>query len=282
MRTPTRGPQDHVPVAPRAPKAPRREQDLIVIPEAREPRRWGVAAAIVAGALALILIIALALYAVDQRDRADDLDAQLTAALDDQQALIEAATASRERVAELETRVGVLEGDLQRARQGRDIASASKQEARENLRQARDALDEEQARFRSYMGPVVNDGAHVGRLIAVGADQSPARVTIDLGRWFTGAAATHAAIEDGVIVAGDTKSRYFRNDDPIWRTLPVDTFATVTVRRWGGSVTYTIALSELQRLMRTDSRRAQRITNDPFRVTVTDGRVTALTQLRYP
>ena len=76
----------------------------------------------------------------------------------------------------------MLEGDLQRARQGRDIASASKQEARENLRQARDALDEEQARFRSYMGPVVNDGAHVGRLIAVGADQSPARVTIDLGR----------------------------------------------------------------------------------------------------
>ena len=269
-------------MAPRAPKPPRREQDLIVIPEAKEPRRWGVAAAIVAGALALILIITLALYAVDQRDRVDDLDAQLAAALDDQQALIEAATASRERVAELETRVGVLEGDLQRARQGRDIASASKQEARENLRQARDALDEEQARFRSYMGPTVSDGPHVGRLIAVGADQSPARVTIDLGRWFTGAAATQAAIEDGVIAAGDTRSRYFRNDDPIWRTLPVDTFATVTVRRWGGSVTYTIALSELQRLMRTDSRRAQRITNDPFRATVTDGRVTALTQLRYP
>jgi hypothetical protein len=241
-----------------------------------------VAAAIVAGALALILIIALALYAVDQRDRADDLDAQLSAALDDQQALIEAATGSRERVAALETRVGVLEGDLQRARQGRDIASASKQEARENLRQARDALDEEQARFRSYMGPVVDDGPHVGRLIAVGADQSPARVTIDLGRWFTGAAATQAAIEDGVIAAGGTRSRYFRNDDPIWRTLPVDTFAKVTVRRRGGSVTYAIALSELQRLMRTDSRRAQRITNDPFRVTVTDGRITALTQLRYP
>jgi len=223
------------------------------------------------------------LYAVDQRDRADDLDAQLTASLDDQQALIEAATASRERVAVLETRVGVLEGDVQRARQGRDIASASKQEAREHLRQARDALDEEQARFRSYMGPIVSDGPHVGRLIAVGADQSPARITIDLGRWFTGDAATRAAIDDGAIAAGDTARRYFRNDDTTWRTLPLDPFAPVTVLRWGaGSGTDTISLAELQALSRADTRRAERIMNDPFRASVVDGRITALSQLRYP
>ena len=159
-------------------------------------------------------------------------------------ALIEAATASRERVAELETRVGVLEGDLQRARQGRDIASASKQEARENLRQARDALDEEQARFRSYMGPTVSDGPHVGRLIAVGADQSPARVT-RTRPVVHGAAATQAAIEDGAIAAGDTGRRYFRNDRPSGAR------AGRHVRhrhgtRWGGA-DLTIALEELQR-----------------------------------
>ena len=283
MQTPTKGPQDHVPVAPRAQKPPRREQDLIVIPEAVEPRRWGVIAAIVAGALALILIIALAVYAIDQRNRADDLDAQLTAALEDQRALIDAATTSRERVAELEVRVGVLEGNVQRARQGKEVLSASNQEARENLRQARQALDDEQARFRSYMGPPVGPGSHVGRLIAVGADQSPARVTIDLGRWLTGAAATQAAIDDGVITAGDTARRYFRNDDTTWRTLPLDPFATVTVLRWGrGSGTYTISSAELQALSRADARRAERIMNDPFRVTVVDGRITALRQLRYP
>lgn len=283
MQTPTKGPQDHVPVAPRAQKPPRREQDLIVIPEAVEPRRWGVIAAIVAGALALILIVALAVYAIDQRNRADDLDAQLTAALEDQRALIDAATTSRERVAELEVRVGVLEGNVQRARQGKEVLSASNQEARENLRQARQALDDEQARFRSYMGPSVGPGTHVGRLIAVGADQSPARVTIDLGRWLTGAAATQAAIDDGVITAGDTARRYFRNDDTTWRTLPLDPFATVTVLRWGrGSGTYTISSAELQALSRADARRAERIMNDPFRVTVVDGRITALRQLRYP
>ena len=281
MQTPTRGPQDHVPPAPRVERPPRREQDLIVIPEAKEPMRWR-PAAIVAGVLALILIVALAAYAVDQGNRADDLDAQLSQALEDQRVLIDSSAAARERIAALETRLGMLEGDLQRARQGKDVLQASTKEARRNLRQARGALEDEQARFRSYMGPPVGNGSHAGRLIAIGADQSPARVTVDLGRWFSGSAATQAALDDGVIVAGETVPRYFRNDDLTWRTLPLDTFATVTVRRWNGSGTYAISLSELQRLSRADGRRADRIMHDPFRLTVTDGRVTALTQLRYP
>jgi hypothetical protein len=282
VQTPTRGPQDHVPPAPRVERPPRREQDLIVIPEAKEPMRWGPVAIAVAGGLALILIVGLAAYAVDQRNRADALDTQLAQALADERILVDSSTAARERIAVLETRLGTLEGDLQRARQGQDVLQASTKEARRNLREARGALEDEQARFRSYMGPPVGNGGHVGRLIAVGADQSPARVTVDLGRWFSGAAATEAALDDGVIVAGETVPRYFRNDDHTWRTLPLDAFANVTVRRWNGSGTYTISLSELQRLSRVDGRRADRIMHDPFRLTVTDGRVTALTQLRYP
>ena len=136
-------------------------------------------------------------------------------------------------------------------------------------------------RFRAFMGPVIADGTHVGRLIAVGADQSPARITIDLGRWFTGGAATGAAIEDGVIVSGENRPKYFRNDDVVWRTLPVDPFASVTVLGVGGN-RFTIGLGELQRLMRADTRRAERVTNDPFRITVVDGRITTLRQLSYP
>jgi hypothetical protein len=282
VQTPTRGPQEHVSPAPRVERPPRREQDLIVIPEAKEPMRWGPVAIVVAGVLALILIVALAVYAVDQRNRADDLDTQLSQALVDQRVLIDSSTAARERIAALETRLGTLEGDLTRARQGQDVLQASTREARSNLREARRALEDEQVRFRSYMGPPVGNGDHVGRLIAVGADQSPARVTVDLGRWFSGAAATQAARDDGVIVAGETMPRYFRNDDFTWRTLQLDASATVTVRRWNDSGTYTIALAELQRLSRADGRRADRIMHDPFRLTVTDGRVTALTQLRYP
>lgn len=281
MQTPTKGPGEHVPSAPQEAKAPRREQDLIVIPEAKEPPRWGLIAAIVVGALALVLFVALAAYAIDQRNRADDLDAQLAQAISDQQSLIDDATVARERAAVLETRVGSLEGDLQRARQGKDVLAASRHEARRELRQARRDLEEEQARFRAYMGPTVTDGVHVGKLIAVGADQSPARVTIDLGQWFTGAAATQAAIDDGAIGSGQTVRRYFRNDDAAWRTLPLDGFATVTVSRGGGRGTFTIPLADLQRLTRTESRRADRVNHDPFRITVVDGRITALRQLPY-
>jgi hypothetical protein len=281
VQTPTRGPLEHVPQAPRASSPPRREQDLIVIPEAREPRRWGLVAALVAGLLALAVIVALAAYGVDQRNRADDLDRQLTRATEDQDALVAANTTLRDNALALEGRVGALEGDVQRAKQGRQVAAASTQEARQDLREARDELDRERTRFRSYMGPPVGDGPHVGRLIAVGADQSPARVTTDLGRWFTGAAATQAAIDDGVIGEGQTKRRYFRNDATTWRTVPLDPLVSITVLRWNAEGTVAISAEELQRLSRIDTRRARSTMHDPFRITVTDGRVTAMRQLRY-
>ncbi|CAN5770503.1 hypothetical protein BH18ACT17_BH18ACT17_10570 [soil metagenome] len=282
MQTPTRGPTDHIPAPPRAAKPPRREQDLIVIPEAPRPPRRGLIAAIVGTVLTIVVIASLSLYAIDQRERADTLEGDLTTALADQGALVDAAAASRERILVLESRVAVLDGDLRRARQGRDVAAASRQEARQNLQQARQALEQEQERLRSYLGPVIEDGAHAGRLVAVGADQAPARITFALARWFTGSAATAAAIEDGVIVADGRRARYFRNDDVIWRTVPVDPVATITVGRFGAGRTYSIGLGELQRLMRADSRRAERVTNDPFQLTIVDGRITALRQLRYP
>lgn len=286
MQTPTKGPQDHLPVVPRAPepiyptKPSRFEQDLIVIPEAIHPRRWRLIAIFVAGVLALSLIIALGAYAADQRQRAGELDTQLTTARDDQRALIDAAAASRATIQTLETRLAVLHGDLRRARQGRSVLVASTQEIKSQLRDVRAELEAERARFQSYMGAPIGDGTHVGRLIAVGADQTPSRITIDLGRWFTGKAATRAAIEDGVIAAGDTRSRYFRNDDAAWRTLPVDLFATVTLLRWNGG-SYEITFAELQRLSRSDSSRARRIRHDPFSINVVDARVTSLRELRY-
>jgi len=286
VQTPTKGPQDHLPVAPRAPepiyppKPSRFEQDLIIIPEAIRPRRWGVVAVVVAGAVALSLIIALAVFATDQRRRAGELDTQLTTALDDQRALIDAASASRATIQTLESRLAVLHGDLQRARQGRSVLVASKQEIKSQLQDVRAELEAERARFQSFMGAPLGDGTHVGRLIAVGADQSPSRITIDLGRWFTGNAATRAAIEDGVIAAGETRSRYFRNDDATWRTLPVDLFATVTLLRRNGG-TDQVTFAELQRLSRSDSSRARRIRHDPFSITVIGGRVTSLRELRY-
>ena len=106
------------------------------------------------------------------------------------------------------------------------------------------------------MGPAVADGTHVGKLVAVGASQVPARLITDLGRWFTGRAATQAAIADDAIRPA-TPCPAASVTTSTWRTFPVDPLATVTLRRWNGKGTYTISLDELQRLSNSESRRAE-------------------------
>jgi hypothetical protein len=285
VQSPTRGPQEHAPEIPLVPRPtspmPRRfEQDLIVIPEAAQPRRWSLIAAAGAGVLALILIVGLVAYASDQRRQAVALGTQLDTAFDDQRALIDTVATTRAQIFALEQRLAGLRADLRRARDGRSVLVASTQELRSQLTVVKAELDAERARFRSFVGPPTGDGVHVGHLVVVGADQAPARVAIDIGRWFTGNAATNAAIDDGVIEPGATRDRYFRNDDVTWRTLPIDVSATVTVFRWNGGTT-TIDVAELQRLSRSDSLRSRRITRDPFAITVVDGRVISFRQLRY-
>ncbi len=285
MQSPTRGPQEHAPEIPLVPRPtapiPRRfEQDLIVIPEAAQPRRWSLIAATGTGVLALILIVGLVAYASDQRRQAVALGTQLDTAFDDQRALIDTVATTRAQIFALEQRLAGLRADLRRARDGRSVLVASTQELRSQLTVVKAELDAERARFRSFVGPPIGDGVHVGHLVAVGADQTPPRVTIDIGSWFTGNAATHAAIDDGVIEPGQTRRRYFRNDDVTWRTLTVDASATVTVFRWNGGTT-PIDVAELQRLSSSDSLRSRRITRDPFAITVVDGRVISFRQLRY-
>lgn len=282
MQTPTTDPERQVPPPPVATRRQRREEDLIVIPEARQPGRWRLVGALAAAGLAAVLAVALAVAYTGERRRADDLEAELATALDDQATLTGEAAAARDRLLLLEGRVIDLEERLRLAHQGRSVLAASRREARRELVRSRDALEAERARFQSFMGSVVADGTHVGKLVAVGANQDPARLITDLGRWFTGRAATQAAIVDNAIRAGDTVSRYFRNELSTWRTLPVDPSATVTLRRWNGRGTYTVSLEELQRLSNALSRRAGDVFRSPFSMTLSGGQVTSLRELAYP
>ena len=235
-----------------------------------------------AAGLAVALAVGLAVAYSSERRRANDLEARLATALDDQAALTGAAAASRDRLLLLEGRVLDLEERLRLAHQGRSVLAASRRETRQQLRRSRDDLESERARFQSFMGPAVADGTHVGKLVAVGASQVPARLITDLGRWFTGRAATQAAIADDAIRPGDTVPRHFRNDLPTWRTFPVDPLATVTLRRWNGKGTSTISLDELQRLSNSESRRAGDVFRSPFAMTLSGGQVTSLRELAYP
>jgi hypothetical protein len=88
-----------------------------------------------------------------------------------------------------------------------------------------------QAELLAMVGPTLDDGRYFGALIAVGADQEPPRLMIDIEQWFTDQAAIAAAIEDGVIEPGEIipNGYYIRNENPRWRTIEIDPAATVSL-----------------------------------------------------
>jgi hypothetical protein len=140
------------------------------------------------------------------RDRSDTLASAIDAR---DEALTTAAT--------LSDRVDGLQDELARAR-----AQATNLE---------DHLAAAQAELLAMVGPTLDNGRYFGALIAVGADQEPPRLMIDIERWFTDDAAIAAAIEDGVIEPGEIipNGYYIRNENPRWRTIEIDPAATVSL-----------------------------------------------------
>ncbi len=269
----------------------RREEDLIVIPEAREPRPRGLIAAVIAGALVALMIGGVIGYAV-QASQVNDLEAQLDDATASQETAAIDVAAALERIQDLQVEVATLgsQADEQQARidelrQNLQVVRAGKQESRNALASARADLAASQARVRSLTGPPLPNGTSIGRVIAVGATQAPPRLVFDGAQWFTGAAADRAAIQDGVIgpLQSLRHARYFRNTDPAWRTMPLDANATVTLWRFHPRFgTITVSISEFQRISRLSSPWAQRVMGDPFWITVAGGEVTSLRQQQYP
>ena len=209
-----------------------------------------------AAGLAVALAVGLAVAYSSERRRANDLEEAATA-LDDQAALTGAAAASETVSCCSRAACSIWKSVSGSRTRAGPVLAASRRETRQQLRRSRDDLESERARFQSFMGPAVADGTHVGKLVAVGASQVPARLITDLGRWFTGRAATQAAIADDAI----------RPATPCPATS-VTSFHLAHVpgrsvghghafRRWNGKGTYTISLDELQRLSNSESRRPE-------------------------
>lgn len=284
MRTPTSAPETSAQAPASAPS--RRQQDLIVLPEARRPRRWGMIVAIVAGALVALLIGGAVGYVIAD-NRADErvADAAAAARLDAEAAALEPLGAAQQRVTAMELQVLRLQDKLERQQQANQVILTTRRETRDQLEEARADLAAANADLRALQGPVVADGTHMVKVIAAGPSQSPQRIVVQVGRWFTGPEARRAAIEDGVIVAGQRlpNRRYFRPGDGVWSTVDVSPSATVTVRRWTGSLgTRTVSFGEFERILRMDAPWARRVAHDPFWITVAGGDVTSMQQQRYP
>ena len=122
------------------------------------------------------------------------------------------------------------------------------------------------------IGPALPDGRHFGALIAVGADQEPPRLVIDIEQWFTDQAAFDAAEEDGVFL---DHPNYIRNSNPRWRTIAIDPAATVSLIPLGSRSYQTdVNLSEFGELF--SSYEGRDLQWSPYWITMEDGKVVAI------
>jgi hypothetical protein len=227
----------------------------------RAPRRWVMWTAL---AVALALTAAAVGAFVWQRGETRVARDALAAAVSERDdALVEALS--------LSARVDRLRGRLADASVGTEELTAR--------------LDAAQERLEAMLGPALGDGRHFGALVAVGADQDPPRLAIDVQQWFTGAAADEAAAEDGALPPGEThvpNDYYIRNQDTRWRILPIDPAAQVamTVYPYGDpEAPRTVTLTRFAELF-ADAEGSVRWF--PYWVTVRDGVVVEIEQQYIP
>ena len=209
---------------------------------------------------ALIVVAALiggvSVFAWDRTGSRDPSDALADA--------IAQRDAALDKVAVMTDRIGDLRGSLTEAR---DQATAL--EGRVSVTQAE---------LTSMLGPALPDGRHLGALIAVGADQEPPRLVIDIEQWFTDQAAFDAAEEDGVVL---DHPYYIRNTNPRWRTIAIDPAATVSLIPLGSRPYSTdVNLSRFGELF--SSYEGRDLRSSPYWITIEDGKVVAIEEELIP
>jgi hypothetical protein len=166
--------------------------------------------------------------------------------------------AAQDQVAVMTDRLGDLRGNLTQAS---DRATAL--EGR---------VSAAEAELVAMIGPALPDGKHFGALIAVGANQEPPRLVIDIEQWFTDQAAFDAAEEDGVFL---DHPYYIRNENPRWRMIEIDPAATVSLIPFGARSYLTdVNLSGFGRLF--SSYEGRDLRGSPYWITTEDGKVVAI------
>jgi hypothetical protein len=197
---------------------------------------------------------------VRQRATLSDREAALAAALDERDRALADADALTEEVDRLEA----------------ELASSSDDATRELARLRR--------QMRALLGPPLADGRYFGRLAAVGVDQNPPRLVIDVQRFLTGEEADRAAAQDGVIQPGEhiPNDYYIVNDDPRWRTLPIDPGAQVSLTTYPFGDVDSPGVVTLERFGQIWDADRGSITLFPFWITVRDGTVVELEEQYLP
>lgn len=230
-------------------------------PEHRVEGGRRVIAFVVALALLAASITALSVIVVRQGAELRDRDTQV-------------ATLQAQRTNTLEEMAALSETN----RRLRDRLAANTGELREELDEARRDLV-------SMVGPALPEGRHFGLLIAVGVDQSPPRLIIDVEQWFTDEAADQAASEDGALYPGQThveNGYYIRNENPRWRVVKVDPRTMVALTTFPfGQIDQPLMVG-FERFTHLYARDAHGLRLFPYWITVRDGQIVAIEEQFIP
>jgi hypothetical protein len=275
----------------------RRTEPLVVVPEADRvvrvpeypPRRSTVAALVAVLVAAAVVATAITTYAIERRQVTDAQrasDASQVAAQVAQAKAHNSVTSIQTKIstvtAQLKAQIGGLQARIAQARRSATLEASVQHAAQGTARALTQQMLAQRARIQSITGAPLANGNYVALIDAVGAQQSPPLVVLDPVHLFTGKEAQRAAIQDGFIQPGQTlpHGRYFRNPSTSWRIMPLSVSSTLVIRR--GKTATRVTLPSLQEIFASPEAGDQRVTLDPFVVTVIGGRVTALKELLYP
>ena len=151
------------------------------------------------------------------------------------------------------------------------------------LRAAREALRHARAELAALAGPALADGTHFVRIAAVGDDQDPPRLVVDVQQWFTDQEAVDAALEDGVHPSeAGINGYYIRNENPRWRIVEVDPAAPVALTTYPHAQIDDPAIVELSRFASLFTASAEYLRYSPYWLTVRDGVVTRVEEQFLP
>jgi hypothetical protein len=224
-------------------------------PAARSRRAWLVVTIVF---LAIALVAAIAMAAVW---RSDLRDAE------------RARGAAVRQVAVLTARVDRLEQQL-----GGEVPGLESR-----LEAARVALREARAELTALAGPALADGRHFVQVVAVGDDQDPPRLVVDIQQWFTDQAAVDAALEDGVHPAeAGINGYYIRNENPRWRIVEVDPDVLVALTTPPHGQIDDPAIVDLPRFGTLFQASDEYIAYSPYWITVRDGVVVRIDEQYLP
>lgn len=189
----------------------------------------------------------------------------------------------RTELASAGARVTVLRGRVERLRERLETAAATREQLSARLQEARHELWAARQRLHELVGPVLRDGRHFGRIMLVGAVQTPPMLVIDRRQWLTGDAADEAALEDGVIEPGEHVEYYIRNKSWEWRVVEVSPTVVVRILDREGPGLRTISLDRFGDLFTQPVNRSLgQHRFGLYWVTVTDGRIIRMVEQYLP